>query len=308
MSKKVSARPKTGMPNNHDNNSKLDKSTNSNASSKVSGVGKFTQTLKSVAAKNLSQDGKKLLSKQKTMQSQLSNSESIDNNPIINGKTISGNVDLPHVKIETVESKIFNVIEESTEMLTNKNYFEKESTGEQYELVEKEILRKFELDNEELKILKNTHGEKYNQLVGKHSIAVADLKKLKSKFKGEEKMQEEDINKIFELEQANTEIIIYNQKLRDMLSKELSEKENIYKAIVAFQKKFEGSINKDIKKTLKGFTHEMFLPMDKKKEDEEKIKDLTAKLRKLEKESKNLDVDIEGIKKTLNEERIKSID
>ncbi len=40
-----------------------------------------------------------------------------------------------------------------------------------------------------------------------------------------------------------------------MLTKKLNEKENIYKTIVAFLKKFDV---KDTKKMLKGFTHEMF--------------------------------------------------
>ena len=298
MSKK--ATPLTGLnpglsksiPFSKSENSKLDISTGS----KASGRGKFS--IKGVVASALTKELKK--PNQKPTLSNNSLNES--NNDNLLPKTMSDNK-----PVESIETKILKIIDESSEMFTNKNYFtNQEASGEKYELVEKEILRKFELDNEELKLLKNTHGEKYNDLILKHGISVNELKKIKAKFRQEEKTQEEDNNKIFEIEQSNKEIILYNQKLRDMYTKELNEKENIYKVIVAFLKKFDASLSKDIKKTLKGFTHEMFLPMDKKKEDQEKIKDLNAKLKKLEKESMNLDSEIEIIKKTLNDEKNKN--
>lgn len=298
MSKK--ATPLTGLnpglsksiPFSKSENSKLDNS----IGSKASGLGKFTPTIKNIVSSALSKQSK---NKRPTLTNQSLNESNNDN---LNPKTMSDNK-----PVESIETKILKIIDESSEMFTNKNYFtNQEASGEKYELVEKTILRKFELDNEELKHLKNTHVEKYNDLILKHGISVKELKKIKDKFRQEEKTQEEDNNKIFEIEQSNTEIILYNQKLRDMYAKELNEKENIYKVIVAFLNKFDARLSKDIKKTLKGFTHEMFLPMDKKKEDEEKIKDLNGKLKNLEKESKTLDSEIEIIKKTLNDEKNKN--
>lgn len=182
-----------------------------------------------------------------------------------------------------IDTKVLNLIDETLELFNMEENGNAKQERERYELIEKENLESIKKANEQLKTEKVKLTETFNELVGKFNRTTGELNYLSQSYHHLEKLKDNNINQIYTLEENVKEVAISNQKLRDMMRKEKTEKDNILRALVTFSRKYDTALPDGLKEICDSFNDEFytktadFSQMDK-------VEVLKVKLEKCEKE------------------------
>ena len=203
--------------------------------------------------------------------------------------------------VENLSDRLLYLIDESLDMLNNKNIVKNES--ENFELVETHTIEKMKMDNAELKKNNNEKAAQYNDLLKKHKENTENYNSLIDKLKEMDEKKDDNINKSAASSDQLKELELNYQKLNDMISKENTEKENIFRSLVLITKKNNLNLKGDLKNIYNTFNNNEF--MNKYKTfDEGKISYLKEKHSVLEQDYEAKKAELDMIKKKIDSERI----
>jgi len=202
--------------------------------------------------------------------------------------------------VENLSDRLLSLIDESLDMLNNKNIVK--NTSDNFELVEKDTVENMKKDNSELKKTNNEKASAYNDLLKKHKENTDQYNSLIDKYREMEEKRDNNKNNIAALSDKQKDLELVNQKLNDMISKENTEKENIFRSLVLVTKKYNVNLKGDLKNIYNTFNNNEF--MNKYKTfDEGKVSYLKEKISSMELELENKKMEFETMKKKLDEQR-----
>lgn len=241
-------------------------------SSNVQRKGQFTKSVK--VSENVTPSHTDFFEKLQTLENKTTLKEMIENS--------------------NVEQKVMSLIDETVEMFNEKNVNIQKEEAERYELIEKEIYEKLKIDNEEFKNdIGRITGEQ-NELIKNYQSTFGQLSYLTQSYNHQEKMKSEHLNSIYKLKDELKVIQIQNHKVNEMIKKEKIEKDNIFKALFSFTKKYNAKLPKDLKEIFGKFSNDYSKRNnDVTLQEQKKIEILNQKNEKLVKEliSKNKECD-----------------
>jgi hypothetical protein len=188
------------------------------------------------------------------------------------------------IENSNVEQKMFNLIDDTLELFNQKTSNKKEEK-ERFELIEKTEYEKMKTDNEVFRSTNKKLKEEIKIINKTYEKADAELNALSRIYNDVETQKTNDITKIYSDERALKDILLYNSKLSDMIGKERVQKDNIFRALIEFIKKYNKKIPNEMKEIYNKFNNEHFSKAARIDSDEKIIK-LKDKMKELENELK----------------------
>lgn len=194
------------------------------------------------------------------------------------------------VEKASVDQRAISMISDTLELFNNKNQNDNDA-HEKYELI----------DKQEFESLVSNH-KKFSKLRVELKL---ELKKLKDEyikisnevliqnkqFNNKQNAKTESITKLYGIENELNTIIVKNSKLKNEIDKEMQEKNNIFRALNEFKKKYGSSIPQELKDLFKigdKFSTQTFIPEAKTESLESKLDDLKQELDKKDARIKQL--------------------
>ena len=295
-------RPTSAMKNNPINNNNNDSSSiiiNNNNNSKLNiSPNKFKSPKKMKNPLLLLKNNNKI--KNKGTNSSLIKSLNANNNEEEekenNQKTLKEMIEDTNIAQKTI-----NIINNALELFNTKKVIE-EKGNEKYELIERDKYETMKKNNVLFKEQKKNLKEEYIKLKEQYDKVSFDLATHNYNYYMEEKAKTDSITKIYELENELKRMIIENNKIQNEIDKEILQKNNIFRGMNEFKRKYNTSIPKELNEIfdkIKGNEYDPMLKVD----NSEKINFLEEKLERLDKLLIEKDKKIEQLKKNIKESK-----
>ena len=295
-------RPTSAMKNNPINNNNNDSSSiiiNNNNNSKLNiSPNKFKSPSKIKNPLLLLKNNNKI--KNKGTNSSLIKSLNANNNEEEekenNQKTLKEMIEDTNIAQKTI-----NIINNALELFNSKKVIE-EKGNEKYELIERDKYETMKKNNVLFKEQKKNLKEEYIKLKEQYDKVSFDLATHNYNYYMEEKAKTDSITKIYELENELKRMIIENNKIQNEIDQEILQKNNIFRGMNEFKRKYNTSIPKELNEIfdkIKGNEYDPMLKVD----NSEKINFLEEKLERLDKLLIEKDKKIEQLKKNIKESK-----
>jgi hypothetical protein len=295
-------RPTSAMKNNPINNNNNDSSSiiiNNNNNSKLNiSPNKFKSPTKMKNPLLLLKNNNKI--KNKGTNSSLIKSLNANNNEEEekenNQKTLKEMIEDTNIAQKTI-----NIINNALELFNTKKVIE-EKGNEKYELIERDKYEIMKKNNVLFKEQKKNLKEEYIKLKEQYDKVSFDLATHNYNYYMEEKAKTDSITKIYELENELKRMIIENNKIQNEIDQEILQKNNIFRGMNEFKRKYNTSIPKELNEIfdkIKGNEYDPMLKVD----NSEKINFLEEKLERLDKLLIEKDKKIEQLKKNIKESK-----
>ena len=295
-------RPTSAMKNNPINNNNNDSSSiiiNNNNNSKLNiSPNKFKSPTKMKNPLLLLKNNNKI--KNKGTNSSLIKSLNANNNEEEekenNQKTLKEMIEDTNIAQKTI-----NIINNALELFNTKKVIE-EKGNEKYELIERDKYEIMKKNNVLFKEQKKNLKEEYIKLKEQYDKVSYDLATHNYNYYMEEKAKTDSITKIYELENELKKMIIENNKIQNEIDQEILQKNNIFRGMNEFKRKYNTSIPKELNEIfdkIKGNEYDPMLKVD----NSEKINFLEEKLERLDKLLIEKDKKIEQLKKNIKESK-----
>ena len=295
-------RPTSAMKNNPINNNNNDSSSiiiNNNNNSKLNiSPNKFKSPKKMKNPLLLLKNNNKI--KNKGTNSSLIKSLNANNNEEEekenNQKTLKEMIEDTNIAQKTI-----NIINNALELFNTKKVIE-EKGNEKYELIERDKYETMKKNNVLFKEQKKNLKEEYIKLKEQYDKVSYDLATHNYNYYMEEKAKTDSITKIYELENELKRMIIENNKIQNEIDQEILQKNNIFRGMNEFKRKYNTSIPKELNEIfdkIKGNEYDPMLKVD----NSEKINFLEEKLERLDKLLIEKDKKIEQLKKNIKESK-----
>ena len=203
------------------------------------------------------------------------------------------------VEQASVEQRAISMIEE-TLYLFNNNGEGKGAGIEKYELINKEEFENMKIDIEKYRQKAMDLKEEYHKKKEEYEKVTNELNNHNYKYYNTEKAKTDSITKLYSLELKLKQIIVNNSKLQNEIQKEIEGKNNIFRALNEFKRKYEKSVHPELKEIFAKIKDEQYNPVNGIPKSD-KIGFLEDKLESLKKELENKENRIEMLKKTIEE-------
>lgn len=200
-----------------------------------------------------------------------------------------------------IAQKTINIINNALELFNTKKVIE-EKGNEKYELIERDKYETMKKNNVLFKEQKKNLKEEYIKLKEQYDKVSFDLATHNYNYYMEEKAKTDSITKIYELENELKRMIIENNKIQNEIDQEILQKNNIFRGMNEFKRKYNTSIPKELNEIfdkIKGNEYDPMLKVD----NSEKINFLEEKLERLDKLLIEKDKKIEQLKKNIKESK-----
>jgi hypothetical protein len=203
------------------------------------------------------------------------------------------------VEQASVEQRAISMIED-TLYLFNNNGEGKGAGIEKYELINKEEFENMKTDIEKYRQKAMDLKEEYHKKKEEYEKVTNELNNHNYKYYNTEKAKTDSITKLYSLELKLKQIIVNNSKLQNEIQKEIEGKNNIFRALNEFKRKYEKNVHPELKEIFAKIKDEQYNPVNGIPKSD-KIGFLEDKLESLKKELENKENRIEMLKKTIEE-------
>lgn len=242
-------------------------------------------------AKKVTQFGKALLNQQNANKASITPCLDEEGYLVKQAKTLKEMIDTANS-----DQRAISLIDDTLELFNNQQLKEKGRDRERYELINKEEFEKMKKDNEEFKKKRKTLSEEYTKIKEAYEKVSFELSNLNYTYFSVEKQKTDSITKIYQIENDVKRLLINNCKLNNEITKEQIEKDNIFRALNEFMKKYENTkVPKELNEIFKKIKNEKYNPMftiDHK----ERISILEEKINKMKQELEEKDKKIIDLK------------
>ena len=199
----------------------------------------------------------------------------------------------------SVEQRALTMIEDTLYLFNNKG--EGKGAGiEKYELINKEEFEQMKNDIEYYREKAVELKTEYHKKKEEYEKVTNELNNHNYKYYNTEKAKTDSITKLYSLELQLKQIIVNNSKLQNEIQKEAEEKNNIFRALNEFKRKYEKNIHPELKEIFSKIKDEQYNPINGVPK-QEKIGYLEDKLESLQKELENKENKIQMYKKKIAE-------
>ena len=203
------------------------------------------------------------------------------------------------VEQASVEQRAISMIEDTLYLFNNKG--EGKGAGiEKYELINKEEFENMKIDIEKYRQKAMDLKEEYHKKKEEYEKVTNELNNHNYKYYNTEKAKTDSITKLYSLELKLKQIIVNNSKLQNEIQKEIEGKNNIFRALNEFKRKYDKNIHPELKDIFSKIKDEQYNPVCGVPKSD-KIGYLEDKLESLKKELENKENRIETLKKTIEE-------
>ena len=197
----------------------------------------------------------------------------------------------------SVEQRALTMIEDTLYLFNNKG--EGKGAGiEKYELINKEEFEQMKNDIELYRQKTIDLKTEYHKKKEEYEKVSNELNNHNYKYYNTEKAKTDSITKLYSLELQLKQIIVNNSKLQNEIQKEIQEKNNIFRALNEFKRKYDKNIHPELKEIFMKIKDEQYNPVNGVPK-QEKIGYLEDKLESLKKELENKENRIQMLKKKI---------
>ena len=201
------------------------------------------------------------------------------------------------VEQASVEQRAVTMIDDTLYLFNNKGEG-KEAGIEKYELINKEEFEKMKDDIEKYRKITMDLKDEYSKKKDEYERVINELNNHNYKYYNTEKAKTDSITKLYSLELKLKEIIVNNSKLQNEIQKEIEGKNNIFRALNEFKRKYENNIHPELKEIFSKIKDEQYNPVNGVPKSD-KIGFLEDKLESLKKELESKENRIKMLKKTI---------
>ena len=203
------------------------------------------------------------------------------------------------IESATADQRALSLIDDTIELIAHNQV--KDSKGsEKYELIDKEEFDKMKKDNAKFKEQRKVLHEEYQKLKEQFEKITYELNTMNYVYYNVEKAKTDSITKIYSMECELKKLVLYNNKLQNEIKKEINEKNNVFRALNEFKRKYETSIPEEIKEIYHKITDDSYshnLNVD----NTEKVDLLEDKVAQMTKELEEKNEKIENLKQRIAE-------
>ena len=199
----------------------------------------------------------------------------------------------------SVEQRALTMIEDTLYLFNNKGEG-KDAGIEKYELINKEEFEQMKQDIEFYRQKAVDLKTEYNKKKEEYEKVTNELNNHNYKYYNTEKAKTDSITKLYSLELQLKQIIVNNSKLQNEIQKEVQGKNNIFRALNEFKRKYEKNIHPELKEIFMKIKDEQYNPVNGVPK-QEKIGFLEDKLESLKNDLKNKENKIQMLKKKISE-------
>ncbi len=197
----------------------------------------------------------------------------------------------------SVEQRALTMIDDTLYLFNNKG--EGNGAGiEKYELINKEEFEQMKNDIELYRQKTIDLKTEYHKKKEEYEKVSNELNNHNYKYYNTEKAKTDSITKLYSLELQLKQIIVNNSKLQNEIQKEVQEKNNIFRALNEFKRKYDKNIHPELKEIFMKIKDEQYNPVNGVPK-QEKIGYLEDKLESLKKELENKENKIQMLKKKI---------
>ena len=201
------------------------------------------------------------------------------------------------VEQASVEQRAVTMIDDTLYLFNNKGEG-KEAGIEKYELINKEEFEKMKDDIEKYRKITMDLKDEYSKKKEEYERVINELNNHNYKYYNTEKAKTDSITKLYSLELKLKQIIVNNSKLQNEIQKEIEGKNNIFRALNEFKRKYENNIHPELKEIFSKIKDEQYNPVNGVPKSD-KIGFLEDKLESLKKELESKENRIKMLKKTI---------
>ena len=203
------------------------------------------------------------------------------------------------IESATADQRALSLIDDTIELIAHNQV--KDSKGsEKYELIDKEEFDKMKKDNAKFKEEKKVLHEEYQRLKEQFEKITYELNTMNYVYYNVEKAKTDSITKIYSMESELKKLVLYNNKLQNEIKKEINEKNNVFRALNEFKRKYETSIPEEIKEIYQKITDDTYSPT-LNVDNTEKVDLLEDKVAQMTKELEEKNEKIENLKQRIAE-------
>ena len=206
------------------------------------------------------------------------------------------------VEQASVEQRAISMIED-TLYLFNNNGEGKGAGIEKYELINKEEFENMKTDIEKYRQKAMDLKEEYHKKKEEYEKVTNELNNHNYKYYNTEKAKTDSITKLYSLELKLKQIIVNNSKLQNEIQKEIEGKNNIFRALNEFKRKYEKNIHPELKDIFSKIKDEQYNPVNGIPKSD-KIGFLEDKLESLKKELETKENRIQMLKSTIEQNNV----
>ena len=197
----------------------------------------------------------------------------------------------------SVEQRAMTMIEDTLYLFSNKG--EGKGAGiEKYELINKEDFEQMKKDIELYRQKSIDLKTEYHKKKEEYEKVTNELNNHNYKYYNTEKDKTDSITKLYSLELQLKQIIVNNSKLKNEIQKEVEGKNNIFRALNEFKRKYKKNIHPELKEIFSKIKDEQYNPVNGVPK-QEKIGYLEDKLESLKNELENKESKIQILKKKI---------
>ena len=199
----------------------------------------------------------------------------------------------------SVEQRAMTMIEDTLYLFHNKG--EGKGAGiEKYELINKEEFEQMKNDIEFYRQKAIDLKTEYHKKKEEYEKITNELNNHNYKYYNTEKAKTDSITKLYSLELQLKQIIVNNSKLQNEIQKEVEGKNNIFRALNEFKRKYDKNIPPELKEIFMKINDEQYNPINGVPKPQ-KIGFLEDKLESLRRELETKENKIEMLKKKIAE-------
>ena len=201
------------------------------------------------------------------------------------------------VEQASVEQRAVTMIDDTLYLFNNKG--EGKVAGiEKYELINKDEFEKMKDDIEKYRKITMDLKDEYSKKKEEYERVINELNNHNYKYYNTEKAKTDSITKLYSLELKLKQIIVNNSKLQNEIQKEIEGKNNIFRALNEFKRKYDKNIHPELKEIFSKIKDEQYNPVNGVPKSD-KIGFLEDKLESLKKELESKENRIQILKKTI---------
>ena len=153
------------------------------------------------------------------------------------------------IESATADQRALSLIDDTIELIAHNQV--KDSKGsEKYELIDKEEFDKMKKDNAKFKEQRKVLHEEYQKLKEQFEKITYELNTMNYVYYNVEKAKTDSITKIYSMECELKKLVLYNNKLQNEIKKEINEKNNVFRALNEFKRKYESETKQLTEKQL----------------------------------------------------------
>lgn len=218
-----------------------------------------------------------------------------EDDTLLNGKTSLKEM----IESATADQRALSLIDDTIELFAH-NHIKDSKGSEKYELIGKDEFEKMKKDNEIFKKQRKEMHEEYQKLKEAYEKISYELNTMNYVYYNVEKSKTDSITKIYSMENELKRLVIYNNKLQNEIVKEINEKNNVFRALNEFKRKYETDIPDEIKDIYHKITDDVYNPV-LEVDNKERLDLLEDKIEKMKSELQEKDEQIEKIKQRIEE-------